>query len=224
MTKKTITDLEAELTQLEAAIRATAHMVTTDGDLTPEGRVNRHRNWGRERGWHDQFDTIATGLTGALEGAQAKANKARATMTTMPTADGALQAVESRFQRRRARVDAAIESGGMGAVTQLILDADDSEVPVLVEYMADSYELKGGDMAKAGPQIIDEALRQRSDEYAQAAKTAGAAGNALSIARAKLDYMRGLLDDPATPPPGEWSHAAMSITGVVPAVADLTAD
>ena len=105
----------------------------------------------------------------------------------------------------------------------MILDADDSELPILVEYLTDEYALKGGDMAKAGPQIIDEALRQRSDEYAEAARVAGAAGNAQAIAREKIEYMSKLIEDPATPPPGEWSHAAMSITGVVPAVADLAA-
>ena len=220
---KTVSDYEAELVQLEADIRQTATMVTGDPDLTPEGKKRRHAGWANERRWHDQFDTIATGLIGALEGAQATAEQARAAMTTMPTADGALQAVESRFQRRRARVDAALASGGTGAVTQLILDADDSELPVLVEYLSDEYALKGGDLGKAGAEIIDEALRQRCDEYAQAAKTAGAAGNALSIAREKIEYMRALLDDPATPPPGEYDYSGMSISGVVPAVADLTA-
>ena len=63
----------------------------------------------------------------------------------------------------------------------------------------------------------------RSPEYAAAAKTAGAAGNAQAIARARLDYMRALLDDPATPPPGEFDYSGMSITGVVPEVGDLTA-
>ena len=105
----------------------------------------------------------------------------------------------------------------------MILDADDSELPVLVEYLSDEYALKGGDLGKAGAQIIDEALRQRSDEYAQAAQTAGAAGNALTIARAKLDYMRGLLDDPSTQPPKEYDLAGMSLTGVVPEVSDLAA-
>lgn len=221
--RKTITEYEAELTKLESDIRATAHMVTGDPDLTDEGKKRRHAGWAKERQWHERFDQLATGLIGALEGAQTTAEQARAAMTTMPTADGALQAVESRFSRRRARVDAALASGGTGAVTQLILDADDSELPVLVEYLSDEYALKGGDLGKAGAEIIDQALMDRSSDYAAAAKTAGAAGAALSIAREKLDYVRGLLDDPATPAPGEWSHAAMSITGVVPAVADLAA-
>lgn len=223
MTRKTVTDFEAGMTQLEANIRQTAMMVTGDPDLTAEGRKRRHKNWGKERQWNEQFDQLATGLTTALEGAQVKAAQARAAMTTMPTGDAAAQAVESRFQRRQKRVDAAIASGGMGAVTQLILDADDSELPVLVEYLSDEYALAGGDLGKAGAEIVDLALRERSAEYASAAKVAGAAGNALVIARERLEYMRGLLDDPATPPPGDHDYAAMSITGVVPDVADLTA-
>lgn len=221
--RKTVTDLEAELTQLEADIRATATMTVADPDLTDEGQKRRHQNWGRERRWAEQFDQLATGLTTALEGAQTKADQARAAMTTLPTGDAAAQAVEARFQRRQKRVDAAIASGGMGAVTQLILDADDSELPVLVEYLSDEYALKGGDLGRAGAEIVEQSLRQRSDEYAQAAHVAGAAGNALTIARAKLDYMRGLLDDPSTPTPGEYDYSGMSITGVVPEVSDLTA-
>ena len=223
MTKKTVTQLEAEMTQLEADIRATASMVTGDPDLTPEGQKRRHAGWARERQWHARFDQLAAGLTSALEGAQTRAGQARAAMTTLPTGDAAAQAVEARFQRRQKRVDAALASGGTGAVTQLILDADDSELPVLVEYLTDEYALKGGDLGRAGAEIVDEALRQRSDEYAEAARVAGAAGNAQAIARAKLDYMRGLLDDPSTPVPGEWDYSGMSITGVVPAVAGLAA-
>ena len=220
--RKTITTYEAELTRLESDIRATAHMVTTDGDLTAEGRVNRHRNWGRERRWNEQFDTIATGLTTALESAQAKAASARATMTTLPTGEAAL-AQEMRMNRRMKRIEAALASGGTEAVTRLIADADDNELPFIVEHVTDHHESVGGDRGNAGHQIVEQALRTRSPEYDQAARVAGAAGNALTIARAKLEYMRGLLDDPSTPPPGEWSHAAMSITAVVPAVADLAA-
>lgn len=223
MTKMTVTDYEAELTRLEADIRATAHMVTTDGDLTDEGKKRRHQAWARERRWHDQFDTIAGGLTSALESAQSRADQARAAMTTLPTGDAAAQAVEARFQRRQKRVDAAIASGGMGAVTQLILDADDSELPVLVEYLTDEYALKGGDLGRAGAEIVEQSLRQRSDEYAQAAHVAGAAGNALTIAREKIEYMSKLIEDPATPAPQEWDVAGMSITGVIPDVGDLAA-
>ncbi|MCD2262446.1 hypothetical protein K3888_06990 [Dietzia aurantiaca] len=222
MTKKTITTLEADMTRLEADIRATAHMVTTDGDLTPEGRVNRHRNWGKDRKWNEQFDQIATGITSALEGAQAKADAARATMTTLPTGDAAL-AQEMRMNRRMKRIEAALNAGGTGPLLDLIATADDAELPFLLEHINDHHEAIGGDRANAGAQIVETALRDRNPDYAAAAKTAGAAGAALSIAREKLSYMRGLLDDPHTPPPGEWSHAAMSITGVVPAVADLAA-
>lgn len=222
MTKKTITTLEADMTKLEADIRATAHMVTIDGDLTPEGRVNRHRNWGRERRWNEQFDQIATGITSALEGAQAKANKARATMTTLPTGDAAL-AQELRMGRRMKRIEAALNAGGTGQLMALIASADDAELPFLLEHINDHHESVGGDQGKAGAQIVEQSLMDRSPDYAAAAQIAGAAGNALSIARAKLDYMRGLLDDPATPPPGEWDYSGMSITGVVPEVGELTA-
>lgn len=221
--RKTITEYEAELTKLESDIRATAHMVTTDGDLTPEGQKRRHQAWARERRWNEQFDQIADGLTKALEGAQAKAAQARAAMTTMPDGDAAY-AQELRLNRRRKRIDAALNAGGTGPLMALIADADDAELPFVLEYIADHHESQGGDSARAGAQIVETALRGRSPEYAAAAQTAGAAGNALSIARAKLEHMSQLLDDPATPPPGEWSHAAMSITNVVPAVADLTAD
>ena len=220
--RKTITDYEAELTKLEAAIRQTAHMVTTDGDLTPEGRVNRHRNWGRERKWNEQFDTIATGITSALEGAQAKADAARATMTTLPTGDAAY-AQELRMGRRMKRIEAALNAGGTGPLLSLIASADDAELPFLLEHINDHYESVGGDQGRAGAQIVEQALMDRNPDYAAAAKTAGAAGNAQAIARARLDYMGRLLDDPATPPPGEFDYSAMSITGVVPEVGDLTA-
>lgn len=222
MSKKTITAYEAELTQLEAAIRQTATMVTGDPDLTAEGKKRRHAGWGKERKWGEQFDQIATGITSALEGAQAKANKARATMTTLPTGDAAL-AQEMRMNRRMKRVEAALNAGGTGPLMALIASADDAELPFLLEHINDHHESVGGDQGKAGAQIVETSLQTRNPSYAEAAKTAGAAGNALTIARAKIDYMRGLLDDPATPAPGEWSHAAMSITGVVPEVSDLTA-
>lgn len=222
MTKMTVTDYEAELTRLEADIRATAHMVTTDGDLTPEGRVNRHRNWGRERRWTEQFDQIADGLTKALEGAQARADEARATMTTLPTGDAAL-AQELRMNRRMKRIEAALNAGGTGPLLDLIASADDAELPFVLEHINDHHESVGGDQGKAGAQIVETALQARDPGYAAAARVAGAAGNAQAIARARLDYMERLLDDPATPPPGEFDYAAMSITGVVPAVADLAA-
>ena len=222
MTRKTITEYEADLAKLESDIRSTAHMVTTDGDLTPEGRVNRHRNWGKERKWNEQFDQIATGLTTALESAQERANKARATMTTLPTGDAAL-AQEMRLNRRMKRIESALNSGGTSALTKLIADADDAELPFLLEHIADHHESIGGDLGSAGAQIVEEALRQRSTEYDQAAKVAGAAGNALTITREKLDYLGRLLDDPATPAPQEWDVAGMSITGVVPDVSDLAA-
>lgn len=222
MTKKTITTLEADMTRLEADIRATATMTVADPDLTPEGKQRRHQNWGRERKWNEQFDQIATGITSALEGAQAKADAARATMTTLPTGDAAL-AQEMRLNRRMKRIESALNAGGTGALLDLIATADDAELPFLLEHVSDHHEAIGGDRARAGAQIVETALQNRNPGYAAAAKTAGAAGNALTIAREKIAYMQSLLDDPATPPPGEWSHAAMSITGVVPDVADLAA-
>lgn len=223
MTSKTITDYEADMTRLEADIRATATMTVADPDLTPEGKKRRHQGWAKERRWNEKFDTIATGLTSALEGAQAKADQARAAMTAVPTGADA-NAIEARFNRRKARVDAALTSNaGTGPLIDLIVSADATEVGVICEYVADHLALVGGSQAKAGAQIVEQALRQRSPEYDQAARVAGAAGNALAIARAKLDYMRGLLDDPSTPAPGEYDYSGMSITGVVPAVADLAA-
>lgn len=222
MSKKTITTYEAELTRLEADIRATATMTVADPDLTDEGKKRRHHAWSKERRWAEQFDQLATGLTTALESAQEKANKARAAMTTMPTGDAAL-AQELRMGRRIKRIEAAVNAGGTGLLLSLIASADDAELPFLLEHINDHYESVGGDQGRAGAQIVEQALRQRSPEYAAAAQTAGAAGNAQAIARARLDYMRSLLDDPATPPPGEFDYSAMSITGVVPEVGDLTA-
>lgn len=222
MTKKTVSDYEAALTKLEADIRATATMTVADPDLTDEGRMNRHQAWGRERRWAEQFDATANGLTTALEGAQAKAAAARATMTTMPDGDAAY-AQEMRLNRRRKRIDAALNAGGTGPLMALIADADDAELPFVLEYIADDHESKGGDIAKAGHDIVEQALRDRSPEYAQAAHVAGAANNALTIAREKINYLRALIEDPATPPPGEYALAGMSVTGVVPDVAGLAA-
>lgn len=222
MSKKNITAYEAELTKLEANIRATATMTVADPDLTAEGKKRRHKNWGKERKWGEQFDQLATGLTTALESAQEKANKARAAMTTMPTGDAAL-AQELRMNRRIKRIEAALNAGGTGPLLDLIASADDAELPFLLEHINDHHESVGGDQGKAGAQIVEQALMDRSPEYAAAAKTAGAAGNAQAIARARLDYMGRLLDDPATPPPGEFDYSGMSITGVVPEVSDLTA-
>lgn len=221
--RKTITEYEADLAKLEADVRSTARMVTTDGDLTDEGKKRRHQAWARERRWNERFDTIAAGLTTALESAQERASRARAAMTTMPDGDAAY-AQEMRLNRRRKRIDAALNAGGTGPLLDLIATADDAELPFLLEYIADHHESQGGDSARAGAQIVETALQARDADYAAAAQTAGAAGNAQAIARARLDYMRSLLDDPATPAPGEYDYSGMSITGVVPAVADLTAD
>lgn len=223
MTKKTVTQLEAEMAQLEAAIRATATMTVADPDLTAEGKKRRHQAWARERRWHERYAELATGLTSALEGAQAQADQARAAMTEVPTGADA-HAIEARFNRRKARVDAALTSNaGTGPLVDLIVSADDTEVGIICEYVADHLALVGGDQAKAGAQIVETALQARDPGYAEAARVAGAAGNAQAIARAKLDYMSQLLDDPATPAPGEFDYSGMSITGVVPAVSDLTA-
>ncbi|GLB63808.1 hypothetical protein NCCP2495_16870 [Dietzia sp. NCCP-2495] len=222
MTKKTVTDYEADMTRLEADIRATAHMVTGDPDLTDEGKKRRHRAWSNERRWAEQFDATATGLTTALESAQAKAAAARATMTTMPDGDAAL-AQEMRMNRRMKRIEAVLNAGGTGPLLDLIATADDAELPFLLEHINDHHESVGGDIGSAGAQIVEQALRDRSPEYAQAAHVAGAANNALTIAREKINYLRALIEDPATPPPGEYALAGMSVTGVVPDVAGLTA-
>lgn len=223
MSRKTITHLEAELTQLEAAIRASARDTMNDPDLSPEGRTNRHAAWAKERRWHDTYNATAEGMLDALNAAQDKANKARATMTTLPAGDAAL-AAEMRFQRRRARVDAALASGGTGPLLDLIATADDTELPVMLEYVSDHYAATGGDAGKAGAEIVDQALRQRSPDYDQAVKVAGAAANAATVARERIEYVGRLLADPATPVPGEYSLAAMSVTGIGgDAVGDLAA-
>ena len=223
MSKRTITHLEAELTKLEAAIRASARDTMNDPDLTAEGRAKRHQAWGRERRWAETFDATAESLLDALNSAQDRAAQARAALTTLPTGDAAL-AAELRFQRRRARVDAALASGGTGALVDLLATVDDSELPLLVEYATDHYATTGGDAGRAGAEIIEQSLRQRSDEYDQAAKVAGAAANAATVARERIEYVGRLLADPATPVPGEYSLAAMSVSGIGgPAVADLAA-
>lgn len=222
MIRKTVRDYETALAQLEADIRATANRVSIDGDLTPEGKRHRHQKWAEQYGWADQLDATANGLLDTLNAAHDKAAQERATMTTIPTGEGAL-AQEQRLNRRRKRIDAALNAGGTGPLVDLIATADDAELPFVLEYVADHYESTGGDMGKAGAEIIEAALRDRNPDYAQAAKVAGAAGNALAIAREKLEHTAKLLEDPATPPPGEWSLAAMSVTEVVPEVADLAA-
>lgn len=221
--RKTITHLEAELTQLEAAIRASARDTMNDPNLTAEGRISRHTGWANERRWHDTYNATADGMLDALNAAQAKADKARATMTTLPAGDAAL-AAEMRFQRRRARVDAALNAGGTGPLLDLIATADDAELPVLLEYASDHHAAQGGDAGKAGAEIVDQALRQRSPEYDQAVKVAGQAANAATVARERLEYVAKLLADPATPVPGEHSLAAMSVSGIGgPEVANLAA-
>lgn len=222
MNKMTVTEYEAELTRLESDIRATATMTVADPDLTPEGQKRRHAGWAKERRWHERFDQIAAGLTSALEGAQERADAARAAMTTLPTGDAAL-AQEMRLSRRMKRIESALNAGGTGALVDLLATADDAELPFLLEHINDHHEAIGGDRANAGAQIVETALRDRNPDYAAAAQTAGAANNALTIAREKIQYMSKLIEDPATPPPGEYSLAAMSVTGVVPAVADLAA-
>lgn len=222
MTRKTARDLEADLTKLEAVVRASASDTLTDPDLTPEGRTKRHAAWVKERGWREQFDAAATGLTTALEGAQAKAAQARATMTTIPEGDAAL-AQELRLQRRSKRIEAALNAGGTAALTKLIADADDAELPFLLEFIADHHESIGGDIGKAGAQIVEQSLRDRSPDYDAAARMAGQAGNALAVAREKVAYVGKLIEDPSTPPPGEYELARMSITVAGEEVGDLAA-
>lgn len=220
---RTIAHYEAELTKLEAAIRASARDTMNDPDLTAEGRTNRHAAWARERGWQDTYNATAEALLDALNSAQDRAAQARAALTTLPAGDAAL-AAELRFQRRRARVDAALASGGTGALVDLLATVDDTELPLLIEYVSDHYATTGGDIGKAGVEIVEQSLRQRSDEYDQAVKVAGQAANAATVARERIEYVGRLLTDPATPSPGEYELAGMSVTGIGgDAVADLTA-
>ena len=78
-------------------------------------------------------------------------------------------------------------------------------------------------MGKAGKEIIEASLRQRNPDYDAAARTAGAAGNALTVAREKAAYMAELLDDPHTPPPSEHSIARMSVTVAGEGIGELAA-
>lgn len=222
MTRKTVRDYETALAQLEADIRATANRVSIDGDLTPEGKRHRHQKWAQQYGWADQLDATANGLLDTLNAAHDKAAQARAAMTTLPTGEAAL-AQEMRMNRRMKRIEAALNAGGTGPLLDLIATADDAELPFLLEHINDHHEAIGGDQGNAGAQIVEQALRDRNPDYDAAARVAGQAANALTVAREKVEYVSKLLDDPATPPPGEYSLAAMSVDVAGPDVGDLAA-
>lgn len=222
MARKTALDYQTALLKLEADVRASARDTVADPDLTPEGRVKRHQNWVKERRWADAYQEAATGLMRALEGAQAKAAQERAKMTALPSGDAAI-AAEMRLARRMKRINAALESGGTAALSKLVSEADDTELPVIVEYLADHHQSIGGVLGKAGAQIVEQALRERNPDYDAAARMAGQAGNALAVAREKVKYVSRLIEDPHTRPPGEYELANMSITVAGDEVGNLEA-
>lgn len=220
MTRKTALDYENDLIELEARIRKSADQTMASPDLTPEGKASHHAGWVKERQWREQYAEAASGLLRALESAGARATEARQKLTAMPTGEAAL-AAEMRHARRAKRVEAALASGGTGPLSQLIAEADDSELAVLLEHASDHFEAAGGQTAKAGAEMIEDALRDKFPEYGMAAKVAGASGAAASIARQRIAHVEALLDDPSTREPSRHDQSRMSITVAGDEVGDL---
>jgi hypothetical protein len=204
MARKTIAQHEAELAELEAAIRFRIHEAKADDTLTEKGVVERVRNWGIQEKWAERLAEHSTAILGALDATKATAANERAKLATLPEGDAAL-AAELRFMRRRGRIDAAIESGGAGAVQRLLSEAEPQDLPVLAEHIVDGYEAKGGNTAGAGAQLVENELRARSPEYDRASTVAARAANGATFARARLDYLQRLAGDPNTPVPADWA-------------------
>lgn len=204
MARKTIAQHEAELAELEAAMRYRIHEAKNDDTLTPKGVTERVQNWGKQERWAERLAEHSTAILGALEGVKNTAATRRAELVALPEGDAAL-ASELRFMRRRGRIDAAIESGGAGAVQRLLAEAKPEDLPTLAEHVIDGYEAKGGTTAGAGAQLVEQELRARSPEYDTAARTAARAANGATFARAKLDYLQRLAGDPDTPVPADWA-------------------
>lgn len=219
-----INEYEHQLDDAIAALRSMASVVSTDRDLTAEGKANAYSARVSLDGSAERGLAAADAMRATLRKTKDAAAAKRAELTSHPEDVNAALLAELRLTRRQKRIDAALAADGLGAVQSLLAQSSDADLPGLVERISDHYESVGGNLAKAGAEIVEQSLRARSPEYSAAAQLATQAATAEQVVNEKVAHLQRLAEDHTTPAPSEHSLAVKSVNIVSDSLGDLDAD
>lgn len=222
MSRKTLHEIETEMDAIRTEARATATRLKSSGDYTEQGIADtfaRHQNKGE---WTTKVEQLGAAAYAAIDNASRQRDELKSAMVT-PTGTTEEQLLaELRHQRRAQRVSAALEAGA-GALVELIVNADQADLPLLHEHAVDYYSVRGGQAGEAGMAMIDHALQQRSPEYAAATSTAGRAESTRHLIEEKLKFVQDAVTNPDASDPTPGGVATVSVTAAGDDVAGLAA-
>lgn len=219
---KTLAQIETELEALRAEARATATRLRSSGDYTPQGIADTFDRYRQHNAWDDKVAELAAAASAAIDNASRQRDELKSAMVT-PTGTTEEQLLaELRHQRRAQRVSAALEAGA-GALVELIVNADQADLPLLHEHAVDFYATKGGEAGKAGLAMLDHALQERNPDYRAAVSTAGRAESTRHVIAEKLRYVQDAVTNPDASDPTPGGVATVSVSAAGDDVADLTA-
>ncbi|GAA1709334.1 hypothetical protein GCM10009831_18700 [Dietzia cercidiphylli] len=214
--------IETELDAIRTEARATATRLRSSGDYTPQGIADTFDRYRQHNAWDDKVAELAAAASAAIDNASRQRDELKSAMVT-PTGTTEEQLLaELRHQRRAQRVSAALEAGA-GALVELIVNADQADLPLLHEHAVDYYSVRGGQAGEAGMAMIDHALQQRSPEYAAAASTAGRAESTRHVIAEKLKFVQAAVTDPNASDPTPGGVATVSVSAAGEDVANLAA-
>lgn len=219
---KTLRDIETELDALRAEARATATRLKSSGDMTDKGVADAFARHAASGNWQTRAEDLARAARQAMDGAAVTRDELRAKMTT-PTGTVEEQLLaEMRASRSSRRLD-AILAEGPGGLLDLITNASDVDLPILVDTITDHYAAAGGGVGKAGMETLDVALQQRSPDYAAAASTAGRAESYRPVLAERLKFAKDAVSAPDAGDPTPGGMAGVSVTALGDDVAGLAA-
>lgn len=222
MSKPTLRQLEARLIALRADASYYADRVRGNSDLTPDGQVNQHAGWGKQRRWSEQYSEIEAQMHAALESAKTTAATKRAAMTDLVGDDTARNLAETRHARRTPYFRHMF-SKGAGPTAEMIAGARDEDVPLILESVNDHAATLDDTQAAAFREAAEHALTVRDEDYGRAAKTAAMSDSARHIVEAQLETTLEAISDPNAKPPRESGLAVQSVDVCGEDVGDLAA-
>lgn len=217
---KTLRDIETEMDAIRAEARAEARRLKTSGDYTDKGIADAFSNIAKHRNWSGLIEDLERAARHAVDSAAPQRDALRAQLTT-PTGTVEEQLLaEMRASRSSRRLD-AILAEGPGGLLDLITNASDVDLPILVDTVTDHYAAAGGGVGKAGMETLEVALQQRSPDYAAAASTAGRAESYRPVLDERLRFAKDAVASPDAGDPTPGGMAEVSVTALGDDVAGL---
>ena len=219
---KTLHEIETELEAIRTEARATATRLKSDGYHTPDGIDHTFARYQNKGEWTTKVEQLGAAAYAAIDSATRNRDALKDQMVT-PTGTTEEQLLsELRHQRRAQRVSAALEAGA-GALVELIVNADQADLPLLHEHAVDYYSVRGGQAGEAGLAMLDHALQERNPDYRSATSTAGRAESTRHVIAEKLRYVQDAVTNPGASDPTPGGVATVSVSAAGDDVANLAA-